>query len=103
MARGLNGLKDKKKPWKTRMERDIIHHRNLKESGLQGGKAIGDNLPLISFIIGLPLFLIGLYAIISIIFGFGFPLNLATLILVIIVTIIGLTMCIGGYFINKSD
>jgi hypothetical protein len=103
MTKGLNGLKGKKKSWKTRIERDIIQHRDIKESGLQGGKGIGDNLPLLSFIIGLPLFLIGLYAIISIIFGFGFPLNLATSILVIIVTTIGLIMCIGGYFIYKRD
>ena len=102
MIKGINGMKDKKKSWKTRMERDIILHRDIKKSGLQGGKVIGDNLFLLSFIIGLPLFFIGLYAILSIILGLGFPSNLATIILVIIATIIGLIMCIGGYFLYKG-
>ena len=103
MPRGIDGSKLKRKPWKTRMERDIILHKDIKESGLQGGKVIGNNLPLFSFIIGLPLLFIGLYAILNIIFGFGFPINLATLILVIIVTSIGLIMCIGGYLIYKGS
>ena len=42
MVRGIGKTKVKKKPWKTRMERDIIMHKDIKEAGLQGGKAIGE-------------------------------------------------------------
>ena len=41
MVRGIGKTKVKKKPWKTRMERDIILHKDLKEAYIQGGKAIG--------------------------------------------------------------
>jgi hypothetical protein len=41
MVRGIGITKTKKKPWKTRMERDIMLHNDIKEAGLQGGKAIG--------------------------------------------------------------
>ena len=41
MVRGIGKTKVKKKPWKTRMERDIILHEDLKEAYIQGGKAIG--------------------------------------------------------------
>ena len=41
MVRGIGKTKVKKKPWKTRMERDIILHKDLKEAYVQGGKAIG--------------------------------------------------------------
>ena len=44
MAPGINYSKEKKKPWKTRVERDIIMHKDIKEVGLQGGKVIGDKL-----------------------------------------------------------
>ena len=42
MVRGMGDTKVKKKPWKTRMERDIMLHKDLKEAYLQGGKAIGE-------------------------------------------------------------
>jgi len=42
MVRGMDVTKTKKKPWKTRMERDIILHKDIKEAYLQGGKAIGE-------------------------------------------------------------
>ena len=101
MALGVNYSKEKKKPWKTRVERDIIMHKDIKEVGLQGGKVIGDKLSLLSFIIGTPLLIIGLYAIFNMLFGFGFPINMATVILVILVNIIGLLLIIGGYFIYR--
>ena len=46
MVRGLGKTKVKKKPWKTRMERDIVFSKDIKESGLQGGKAIGEIVKL---------------------------------------------------------
>ena len=41
MVTGLDNTKVKKKPWKTRMERDIILNKDLNEAYVQGGKAIG--------------------------------------------------------------
>ena len=44
MVRGIGGTKVKKKPWKSRIERDIMLHKDIKEAGLQGGKALGQVL-----------------------------------------------------------
>jgi hypothetical protein len=102
MARGIVSSKEKKKPWKTRMERDIIYSKNIKESSIQGGKVIGEKLSLLSFIIGIPLLIIGLYALFSMLFDFGFPINMATIILVLLVNVSGLLLIIGGYFIYRG-
>jgi len=102
MVRGLGKTKVKKKPWKTRMERDIKFGKDIKEAGLEGGKEIGDKLSLFSFIIGVPLLLIGLYALFSMLFDFGFPVNSATIILVFLVNVIGLLLIVGGYFIYRG-
>ena len=83
MTWGIDGTNVKKKPWKTRMERDIIMHKDIKESGLQGGKVIGHKLSLFSFIIGIPLLLIGLYGLLNMLFDFGFHVDMANIILVI--------------------
>jgi hypothetical protein len=44
MVRGIGNIKVKKNPWKTRMERDIIIHKDIAEAYTQGGKALGDIL-----------------------------------------------------------
>jgi len=44
MVRGIGKTKVKKKPWKTRVERDIKFSKDIKEAGLEGGKVIGNNL-----------------------------------------------------------
>jgi len=93
---------ENKKPWKTKMERDIIMHEDVKVSGLQGGKAIGDNLALFSFIMGIPLLLVGLYGLFNMILDLGFPMNSATIILVFIVLSLGSLFTIGGYFLYKK-
>ena len=103
MARGIDSTREKKKPWKTRMERDIMFSKDIKEAGLQGGKVIGDKLSLLSFIIGIPLLIIGLYGLFSMSFGFGFPMNMANIILVLLVNIIGLLLIIGGYFLFSGS
>jgi hypothetical protein len=103
MARGIGETKQKKKPWKTRMERDIIMHKDLKKAGLQGGKVMGDNLALLAVILGIPILIIGLYPIFSILLGFGFPLNLANIILILLVNAIGLLLIIGGYLIFRGS
>jgi len=42
MVRGIGKTKVKKKPWKTRMERDIILHKDLAEAYFQKGKVMGN-------------------------------------------------------------
>lgn len=93
----------KNKPWKTKVERDIIMHEDIKTSGLQGGKIIGDKIVLFSFVLGIPLFLLGIYSMISMLFNLGFPVNSANIILMLIVLSIGSLMIIGGYFLYKGD
>lgn len=101
MVHGIEGPKQKKKPWKTRKERDIKFSEDIKESSIQGGKAIGNNLALLSFIIGIPLLLIGLYSLVNLIFGQWTSINTAIIIGILLVNIIGILLIIGGYFIYK--
>lgn len=75
----------------------IMSDEYISESGVQGGHVIGEKIVLLSLIIGIPLLIIGMYGLISILFGLGFPNNMATIILVLVVLIIGLLMTIGGY------
>ena len=93
---------DNKKPWKTRLERDIIMHEDIKESGLQSGKIIGEKLALFSFVVGIPLLIIGLYGLLSMVFDKGFPTNSAIIILVLVVLAIGSLLTFGGYSIYKG-
>jgi len=90
-----------KKPWKTRMERDIIMHKDIKVSGLQGGKIVGDKLALFSLVMGIPLLFVGFYALISMIFDLGFPMNTATLILVMVIISLGSLSTIAGVLLYK--
>ncbi len=94
---------DKKKPWKTKIERDVIMHEDLKVSDLQGGKIIGNKIALFSFICGMSLLLIGIYGLISMIFNLGFPINTATIILVMVVISLGSLAIVAGYFLYKGD
>ena len=80
----------------------IISDKYISESGVQGGKILGDNIILFSFIVGIPLLIIGLYGLINILFDFGFPNNMATIILVMVVFIIGILLTIGGYNIYRT-
>lgn len=75
----------------------IMSDKHLSESGVQGGKVIGEHLALGSFIIGIPFLIIGLIGLIGILFDFGFPTHAAFIILAILVTVIGLLLVIGGY------
>jgi hypothetical protein len=93
---------NKKKPWKTKVERDIIMHEDIKVSGQQGGKIIGEKLSLLAFVMGIPLLAIGLFGLINMLLGYGFPVNSATIILVIIVIIIGSLSILGGYQLYKA-
>lgn len=85
------------------MERYIIMQKDIKEAGLQCGKVIGDKLSLFSFIIGIPLLLIGMYGLLNLLFDFGFHVDMANIILVLLVNLIGLLLFIGGYFVYNSS
>jgi divalent metal cation (Fe/Co/Zn/Cd) transporter len=74
----------------------------IAESGVQGGKILGEKIVLFSFIVGIPLLIIGLYGLISILFDLGFPNNMATIILALVVFIIGFLLTIGGYNIYRT-
>ncbi len=80
----------------------IMSDKYISESGVQGGKVIADHITLGSFIIGIPLLIIGLIALIGILFDFGFPTHAAFIILATLVTVIGLLLVIGGYNINRA-
>lgn len=74
----------------------------LSESGVQGGKIIGEHLALGCFIIGIPFLIIGLYGLFSMLFDLRFPSYIANIILAILVTVIGLLFIISGYSIYKT-
>lgn len=90
------------KTYKNKIERDVAFSEDVKVSGIQGGKVLGNNLALFSFIIGIPLLLIGVLSILNITLGLGIPTNSAVIILVLIVTAIGSMMTLGGYFLTKG-
>jgi hypothetical protein len=75
----------------------IMSDKYLSESGVQGGKAIAENLALGSFIFGIPFLIMGLIALFSMLLGFGFPTHSAGIIGALLVTVIGLLLIIGGY------
>jgi len=79
----------------------IMSDENLRKSGVQGGKIIGEHIVLGSLIFGIPFLSIGLYALFSMVFGFGYPTNTAIIIGALLVTVIGLVLIIGGYIIYK--
>ena len=94
---------EKKKPWATSLERDIMLDEDIRESGLQGGKVIADKLALFSFILGIPLLITGLFGLINMLLGLGFPTNTAVIILVMLIIAIGSLLTLGGYFIYKGN
>ena len=80
----------------------IMSDKYLSESGVQGGKVIGEHISLFSFIIGIPFLIIGLIALIGMLFDFGFPTHTAGIIGALLVTVIGLLLVIGGYNIYRT-
>jgi len=79
----------------------IMSDKYLSESGVQGGKVIGEHIVLGSFIAGIPFFIIGLIALFSMLFGF-LSTNTAVIIGVLLITIIGFLFIIGGYNIYRT-
>lgn len=87
---------------KTSKTYNIESDKYIKESGLQGGKIIAEKLVLGCFVIGIPFLIIGLYAFASILFGLGFPVNLANIIAVFLVCIIGFLLIIAGITLHTQ-
>ena len=88
---------------KTSEDRSVIMSDDyLRESGVQGGKIIGEHIAFGCFIMGIPFFIIGVYALLSMFFGLGFPTNTAIIILSLLGTVIGLLLIVGGYFIYRD-
>ena len=80
----------------------IMSDKYLSESGVQGGKILGEKISLASFIIGIPFLIIGLIALIGMLFNFGFPKNTAGIVGALLITVIGLLLVIGGYNIYRT-
>ena len=75
----------------------IMSDEYLSESGVQGGKAIAENLALGSLIFGIPFLIMGMIALFGMLLGFGFPTHAAGIIGALLITVIGLLLIIGGY------
>ena len=75
---------------------------DIRFSGIQGGRIIGEKISLFSFILGIPLIIVGFFALSSMILNFGFPRNSANFILISITIIIGILLTTGGYLIYKD-
>ena len=79
----------------------IMSDKYLRESGLQGGKVIADNLVLGCLLIGIPLFIIGFLSLIYMLFVVGFPEDWPIIFYLLgpqsLATIIGLLLIFSGY------
>jgi hypothetical protein len=82
-------------------EYNIELDKNLRDSAVQGGKIIGEHLSLGCFIMGIPFFIIGSYALLNMLFGFRYPTNTAIIIGALLVTVIGLLLIIAGCSIYR--
>ena len=80
----------------------IISDKYLSESGVQGGKIIGEHIVLGSLIFGILFLIMGLIELFML-FGLGFPAaNTANIILMLLLTVIGLLLIIGAYNIYRT-
>jgi len=84
----------------------IMSDKYLSESGAQGGKIIAEKLELGCFIFGIPLFSIGIFSLIYMLFVTGFTDNWPVLLFLFspqsLAIIIGLLLIIGGYSIHRT-
>jgi hypothetical protein len=75
----------------------IMSDKYISESGVQGGKVIGEHIVLGSLIFGIPFLIMGLIGLFML-FVFGtIAANTANIILMLLLTVIGLLMIIGAY------
>jgi purine-cytosine permease-like protein len=76
----------------------ILSDEYVMESGVQGGKIMGEYIVLFSCMFGLSFFIMGVFMLV----GFGFPPNAAVIIGALLLFVIGLLLMIGGYFIYRD-
>ena len=78
----------------------------LMESGVQGGKIIAEKLVWGYFLIGIPLFAIGIFSWFYMVFVSGVPSDWPIVLYILnpqtLATIIGLILIIGGYFVYRD-
>jgi hypothetical protein len=80
----------------------IMSDENLSESGVQGGKIIGEHIVLGSLIFWILFLIMGLIGLLML-FGLGFPAaNTANIILMLLLTVMGLLLIIGAYNIYRT-
>jgi len=78
-------------------KRVIMSDKYISESGVQGGKVIGEHIVLGSLIFGITFLIMGLIGL-CMLFVFGtIAANTANIILMLLLTVIGLLMIIGAY------
>ena len=78
----------------------ITSDKYISESGVQGGKVIGEHIAFGSFLFGIPFFIMGLIGIFMLLLD-RLPSNTANIILVLLLTVFGLLLIIGGYNIYR--
>ena len=84
----------------------ILSDKYLSESGVQGGKIMGEKYVLGCFLFGIPLFTIGLFSLFWMLFVTGIPNNWPITLYIFspqaLAVIIGLLVIISGYFVYKD-
>lgn len=84
----------------------IMSDKYISEAGVQGGKIIAEKLVLGCFIIGIPLFSVGIFSLFYMLFVSGPPKNWSIILYVFgpqtLGIIIGLLLIISGYFIYRD-
>src|SRR4030043_299747 len=91
---------------KTSEEYSIESDKDIRDSGIQGGKVIGKNLALFAFVIGIPLFTIGIVSLFYTLFVTGFPEDWPIILYIFspqsLAVIIGLLAIMSGYIIYRA-
>jgi len=84
----------------------IMSDKYLSEAGLQGGKIISEKLVLGCFIIGIPLFSVGIFSLFYMLFVTGPPKNWPIILYIFgpqtLSIIIGLLLITSGYCIYRN-
>jgi putative Mn2+ efflux pump MntP len=80
----------------------IKSDKYLSESGVQGGKIIGEHIVLGSLIFGIPLLIMGLIGLFMLIGLEYITVNTANVLAILLLTIIGLLLILGAYNIYKT-
>lgn len=88
-------------------EYNIDSDKDIRVSGTQGGKIIGEKLGLFSLIIGIPLFAIGIFTLLYMVLVSGFPENWPIALYFFgpqsLAVIIGFFAIIAGYVMYKDE